>query len=300
MLKDLVEEQKKEIERQNAVINDLLKLYNNAVEYDRQKTVFFSNMVHELKTPLSVILGAIQLIEQKKSLTSSETKDTNKHFHTIRLNCYRLLRLINNILEITKIDSGYLKINPINYNIVSLIEAITQSVLPYAEQKGISLEFYTQVEEIITAVDIEKMERIILNLLSNAIKFTGSGGKVSVSIKRNKKKVQISVKDNGPGIPTSKQKEIFERFRQVGSSLTRESEGSGIGLSLVKSFVELHEGDIRVLSEEGKGSEFIVEIPERQCEAYEKAAPISKDKTDRIVEAINIEFSDIYATGALR
>jgi two-component system, cell cycle sensor histidine kinase PleC len=164
-----------------------------------------------------------------------------------------------------------------------------------SEQKGVLLEFDTESEEIITGVDVDKIERIILNLLSNALKFTASGGKVSVSLNTISNKVFISVKDTGLGIPTDMQKSIFERFKQIGSTLTKEFEGSGIGLSLVKSFVELHNGTINVMSEVNKGSEFIIELPITLASTDSENQVVEPKIHNKIIEAINIEFSDIYS-----
>jgi len=291
---------KNEIEKQNKLVNNLSNLYNNMAEYDNYKTEFFSNISHDLKTPLTVILGALQLIDQKKASISTERRKSNRHMQTIKHNCYRLLRLVNNILDISRIDSGYIKLNFVNVNIVYLIEEITQSVAPYAEQKGLSLEFDTETEEIITAVDIDKIERIILNLLSNAIKFTPCGGKIRVNTFERNNRVVFTVKDTGLGIPENMHSIIFERFRQADTSLTREYEGSGIGLSLVRSFVELHSGCISVISEENKGSEFIIELPVRQCELSKEYdySSNSQNIQSKIVEAINIEFSDIYSAAS--
>jgi len=298
-LENLVSCQQKEIEKQNNMINELARLHNDCMEYDRQKTEFFSNIIHELKMPLSVILGAIQLIEQRNCSNADEKCSYAKHIQTIKRNCYRLLRLVGNMLDIAKVDSGYAVLNLSNQNIVSLVEEITQSVAPYAYQKNLRLEFDTSDEEIITAVDVDKIERIILNLLSNAIKFSKAGGTVWVNLKKGNGKVFISVKDTGPGIPPDKQKKIFERFRQVNSPLTRAAEGTGIGLSLVKSFVELHNGVIRVESTEGKGSEFIVELPLRLASPEAEAATAKYAVHDRIIESIRVELSDIHVSGSL-
>lgn len=303
-LADLVDKQQKEIEKQNSTISELVQLNNNTLENDRLKTEFFSNTVHELKTPLSVILGALQLLEQKtleqKTLEqktvviSPEENVLLKHLATVKRNCYRLLRLIGNILDIVRIDSGYAVINPVNCNIVYLVEEITQSVLPYAQQKNIQLGFDTEHEEIITAVDVDKMERIMLNLLSNAIKYSKPGGKVEVKVWREKGYAVISVKDDGPGIPPDKQEVIFERFRQANISPLNEAKGSGIGLSLVKSFVELHNGNIKLKSMENKGSEFIVEIPIKLSKTFPKNGYCLEGSKNHVFEAINIEFSDIH------
>ena len=290
--------QLEEIEMQNKSIKNLSNLYDSTIQYDKDITDFFINITHELKTPLSVILGAIQLMELKNQPPYEEQDKSAGTHQIIRLNCYRILRLVNNLLDFARLDSGYLKLNPANCNIVGLVEDITQSVIPYARQKQLTLLFDTQHEEIVTAVDMEKIERVILNLLSNAIKFTGRGGQIKVTIHSMDSKVFISVKDTGIGIPGDKQKEIFERFQQVCSNKSREYEGSGIGLSLVKSFVDLHQGTISVTSEENQGSEFIISLPLRRLETHEEKPedPSVSDHRNKIEEAINIEFSSSIAS----
>jgi len=285
---------KEEYKKQSQIISNLTKLYDETLEMDRQKTEFFSNITHELKTPLSVVLGSIQLVEKKYSSTFSSHPDLYKQFRIIRHNCYKMLRLTNNILEISRIEAGYSRLNLENCNIVYLIEEIVQSIIPYAEQKELSVEFDTEEEEIITAVDIDKIERIFLNLLSNAIKYTERGGKVRVYIAKKTNHFTVSVKDNGPGIPECMQEEVFKRFQQVTSHLTKTNEGSGIGLSLVKTFVELHNGRISLISKEGEGSEFIVEIPLRKYSSEKSGCHSLNTDQSRIIEAVNIEFSDIY------
>lgn len=292
-----IDSQQKEIEKINKLMANLKVLYSDAIDYNSQKSDFFANLSHELKTPISIVLGAIQLIDQHKT-TTLERRRSSKQLQTIKQNCYRLLRLVNNILDISRIDSGFVKANMENCNIVYLIEEITQSVVPFAEQKDISLEFDTESEEIITAVDIDKIERIILNLLSNAIKFTSHGGKITVNVYSRDNRVLVSVKDTGPGIPKQMQAKIFERFQQVGSALTREFEGSGIGLSLVKSFVNLHNGLITVNSELNKGSEFILEFPIILCDQKTENTSQKVNPQNKIVEAIKTEFSDIYYVSA--
>ena len=289
----LIHEQQKEIESQGKSVKNLSMLYDSVLEYDKNKTEFFSNIIHELKTPLSVILGAIQLTEAKLQASGGEENGLMKNYRIIRQNCYRLIRLVNNLLDFARLDSGYLKLNLTNCNIVWFVEEIAQSVIPYARQKNIELVFDTQCEEIFTAVDMEKLERTVLNLLSNAIKFTGPSGSVFVNTYSSEGKAFISIRDTGIGIPAEKQREIFHRFQQVGSELSRENEGSGIGLSIVKSFVEMHQGDIKLKSTEGNGSEFIIELPVRHIEQeYKNDMP---DRQVKMVEAINIEFSTVHS-----
>jgi signal transduction histidine kinase len=217
----------------------------------------------------------------------------------IRQNAYRLLKLINNILDLTKIDTGFSEIALDNHNIVEVVEDVTLSVSQYVKSRGIELIFDTDIEEKIVACNDEKIERIMLNLLSNAIKYTKAGGTIKVDIKDLDTEVMISVQDTGIGMPNDKLEVIFERFRQVDELLTRRAEGSGIGLSLVKSLVEAHGGTISVSSTQGVGSEFVILLPSRMVEITEisnKHADIihNEDQMQREVERINIEFSDIY------
>jgi signal transduction histidine kinase len=267
-------------------------------EYDALKTQFFSNLSHELKTPLNIILASVQMIGSKHPAPCRcETYGyVEKYISMMRKNCYRLLRLINNLIDITRIDSGFLKFNFDNYNIVSIIEDITLSVVDFSESKGISVVFDTDIEEKIIACDPDKIERIMLNLLSNSIKFTPTGGNILVEVFDKENNILIKVTDTGIGIPEDKQSIIFERFRQVDSSMQREQEGSGIGLSLVKALVAAHSGDIYVQSKSGQGTEVTIELPVRTV--AEKNAKVVKTYDSQgmdKVQRINIEFSDIYS-----
>lgn len=207
------------------------------------------------------------------------------------------MKLINNLLDISKLDSGFIRLNCHNENVVSIVEDIALSLVPYVESKGIELIFDTNVEEKIMAVDSDKMERIILNLLSNAVKFTPPEGKIYVNVQCDDENVYIVVKDTGIGIPEDKLKVIFERFGQAGSTV-EENQGSGIGLYLAKSFVCLHGGEISVKSSRGGGSEFTVRLPVKIIE---------ENYTDKIdctnggeitcknkMDQINMEFADVY------
>ncbi|MCG8538644.1 MAG: PAS domain S-box protein [Clostridia bacterium] len=276
-----------------------VKLFNEAIEYDKLKTKFFANLSHELRTPLNVILGTIQILTlylKESSLQSKEQLINNK-VKVLKQNCYRLLRLVNNLIDITKIDAGFYELELQNHNIVHVVEEITLSVTEYAQQKKIRITFDTDIEEKLIACDPDKIERIMLNLLSNAIKFTHENGDILVDIFDKGKSIMISVKDTGIGIPKDEIKYIFEHFRQVDKSFTRNHEGSGIGLSLVKSLVEMHDGTITVKSEYGRGSEFIIELPARTLEDKESMIRENNgnELSDNLIEIINIEFSDIYS-----
>lgn len=270
------------------------KLLDEAIEYDRIKTEFLSNISHEFRTPLNVILSAIQLIKAQKDHTM-QLVSGSKYFIAIQQNCYRLLRLINNLIDITKIDTGFYDVKLQNFDIAGLVKEIVMSAGIFAENKGISVNYSSDVDKRVIACDPDQIERILLNLLSNAIKFTPCGGKIDVVFSDCGKSLKLSVKDTGVGIPVNKQKKIFERFHQIDKSLRKQSEGSGIGLSLVEALVEKHNGTISVISEPGKGSEFIVELPVRILACFESESNHGyRDYTNRHVERLNVEFSDIY------
>lgn len=202
---------------------------------------------------------------------------------------------MNNIIDTTKIDAGFMNVDLMNCNIVNIIEDVTLSVAQFIEGKGVTLIFDTDTEEKTMACDPDKIERIMLNLLSNAVKFTEVGGSIFVNIYDKDDKIAISVRDTGLGIASHKIDIIFERFRQVDKSLSRRCEGSGIGLSLVSSLVKMHGGTISVKSKLGVGSEFIVELPVKLCDENCKKEEITDMVRKTQIQKCNIEFSDIYS-----
>ncbi|NFA61918.1 PAS domain-containing sensor histidine kinase [Clostridium sporogenes] len=283
---------KVQVEKLEKDVQKNIELLNESREYNKLITEFLSNISHELKTPLNVIFTAVQLLGfyEKDANNDINYEKQDKYLKLIKQNCYRLMKLINNLLDTTKLDSGYLKLNLVNYNIVSLIEEITLSVASYAESKGINIIFDTDVEEKIIAVDPDKIERIILNLLSNAIKFTSPEGNIFVNIKDAEEHIHIHVKDTGVGMPSDKLESIFERFFQIDKTLKKNKEGTGIGLHLVKSFVEMHKGDVTINSELEKGTEFIIKLPAILCNENIESKNVVYEAN---IERINMEFSDI-------
>jgi len=268
------------------------KLLNETREYNALITEFLTNISHELKTPINVIYVALQTMNIY--FDDYSEKNINKcksYVKTMKQNCFRLMRLVNNLLDVTKLDSGFLTLNRVNDNIVRVVEDITLSVAAYIESKDIELIFDTDVEEKLMAFDHDKIERIILNLLSNAFKYSPSGGKILVRFEDKGSTIAISVKDEGDGVPEDKLDFIFERFGQVNRSLSRPNEGTGIGLYIVKSFVEMHGGKINVTSKEGVGSEFTIQLP---VELIQMEDHMKNTLFETNVERINIEFSDIY------
>lgn len=275
-------------ERKRAQI-DKVKL-QETLKYDKLKTEFISNVSHELKTPLNIILSTVQLLQYNYKDCNDE--QLIRYLNLTKINSYRLLRLINNLIDGTRIDVGNLKMNFGNYNIVKIVEDITMEAVEYVEGKGLTITFDTNVEEKIIGVDKDNIERIMLNLLSNAVKFSKKNGKIEVQVLDEGDIVKIKVLDDGKGISKEDQDKIFDKFVQVEQLFTRTHEGSGIGLSLVKSIVENHGGSIYVRSEVGVGSEFTVELPNilsKKPRGYNKHTINQVSSTEKV----KIEFSDI-------
>lgn len=282
--------QEKELENLKKDRERELKLYNDTKEFNIMITEFFTNISHELKTPVNVIYAAVQTMEL---YLKNESIDKCKFYlKTMKQNSLRMIRLINNLMDITKVDYGFVKLKKSKADIVELVEDISNSIIDYIKTKNIELVFDTEVEEKIMSFDCDKIERIMLNLLSNAFKYSPAGGKIYVNILDNEDSIEIKVKDEGMGIPQDKLNLLFKRFGQVDRSLSRNSEGTGIGLYLVKSFAEMHGGKVTVSSQEGKGSEFTVTLP---VVLESNSEDIDEELYKTNVERINIEFSDIYS-----
>ncbi|SKA00284.1 ATP-binding protein [Selenihalanaerobacter shriftii] len=273
------------------------KLLKEELEYNQLQAEFFANLSHELKTPLNLIFSALQMLNlyRKNNLNSNNNKSCGKYIDVINQNGYRLLRLVNNLVDITKIDSNSFTLNLQNCDIVNLIKDITYSVEDYIKHKDCILEFNSNISEVITACDPFNIERIMLNLLSNAIKFTDVGDQISVNMYKDDEDIFVSVKDTGIGIPKDKQKIIFKRFGQADKSFTRNSEGSGIGLAIVELLVKMHNGEITVNSEYQKGSEFIIKLPINVIEEDKKISSNNYfHSAEELIDRIDVEFSDIY------
>lgn len=276
-----------EIENKNKKLEQVVKL-------EIAKNEFFSNISHEFRTPINILLGTTQVLNKNIENNNIKLENLKKYSNYIRQNAYRLLRLVNNLIDINKMDMGAYNLRCSNQNIVNIIEDITLSVADYTKNNNINLVFDTDKEEIITYCDPDKIERIMLNILSNAIKYTPENGLIHVTINSNPEEISVLIKDSGVGIPSEKLNTVFDRFEQVDVSLNRKCEGSGIGLSIVKNLVHMHGGKIDVNSELGKGSEFIFTIPIKLREENNKEN-YDIDRKSKHVERCNIEFSDIYS-----
>ena len=282
----------KTLENLESDIEENIKVLNKTKEFNLLIRNFFTNMSHELKTPINVIYSGVQMITMDLQLPNENKILRSKaYLKTMKKNCLRIIRLINNFLDTTKLESGSIKLSKRNSDIVYTIENIVQSVASYLKDKNINIIFDTDIEEKIMSYDEEVIERILLNLLSNSIKFSNDRKDIYVTVSDKNDRIIIKVRDDGEGIPNSKLGIIFERFGQANSSLSRECEGTGIGLYLVKSFVELHGGTIEILSEEGFGCEAIIELPAQLVEDKDYTIKVIGETNEQKIER---EFSDIY------
>jgi signal transduction histidine kinase len=280
----------------NQEIIEKEKQIDQAVEYSKIKTEIFANMSHEMRTPLNVIHTTNQLLKvySDKGIIGGKETNIDKYISIMNQNCHRLMKLVNNLIDITNIESGFYRLNYKKVNIVSLIENITMSIESYANEKALELIFDTESEETVIECDPDAIERIMLNLLSNAVKFSKNGDSIYVNVKIDDGNIYVEVEDTGIGIPEDKLESIFSRFVQVDKSFTRQNEGSGIGLAIVKALIELHNGSIEVKSDLNNGSKFRISLPEKAGKNVIVEDDEYNENINEKIEKVEIEFSDIY------
>lgn len=253
-LESIVKERTSELERKNLKI----------MEMDQMKTRFFSNVSHEFRTPLTLIINPLEDFLVDRDLPSYK-KDTLEMMHR---NAVRLLGLVNQLLDLSKIDAGSMKLSLTYYDLHKVLRLIGRSFLPLAERKKIKYNLSIPEKPLNCFFDRDKVEKIMANLLSNAFKFTPEHGKIEclllskeTSSGSDVRFVELTVKDTGPGIPCEQLEKIFDRFYQVEDGWRKETSGTGIGLSLVKELAALQHGEIRVASDLKTGSNFTVRLP---------------------------------------
>lgn len=275
------------------ILSDITERKNLQIELDNMKLDFFANLSHELRTPINLILSSLQVLYLRMDKLDNDTYAYfDKYLSIITQNGRRLLKLVNNLIDTTKLDSGCFDYNPKNKDLISCVENICMSISEFVNSNGMKIIFDTNTEEHIMGFDQDHMERILLNLISNAIKFNKVNGEIFINIDCGED-IKIRVKDTGIGIPEDKLEAVFGRFEQVKSKFKKDREGSGIGLSLVKSLVEMHSGKIRVESILNEGSEFIISLPNRLVEESENYIVEDKQCLNN-VNLMDVEFSDIY------
>ncbi|GAB3320019.1 hypothetical protein GCM10027299_13320 [Larkinella ripae] len=257
----LVARQKEQLEQTVRERTDQLQRQTDKLqEMDAYKSRFFTNLTHEFRTPLTLILGPAEQV-----LAQTAESQTRQQVELIQRNASRLLRLINQLLDLSKLEAGKMSLSTAPGDLVSLVRGTLQSFESVATQKAITLQFTTTQPQLVVHFDQDKLEKILYNLLSNALKFTPAGGAVWVSLagddSRPESGIQLSIQDTGVGIPAAKQPYVFDRFYQADVSDTREQEGTGIGLALTKELVDLHGGSLHLSSREGFGTLVVVQLP---------------------------------------
>lgn len=270
------------------LINKIIRLS----ECKKAQEEFVLNISHDLRSPLNIILSILQCYKDEyKDIKSGG--QYQEHMESIKRNAYKILKLVNNLIDTTKLEKNHYSINRENLDVINLIEWNISSMDKYAKQKDISLVFDTNVEECVMALDPEAVDRIIMNLISNAIKFSPQGSCIYINAWKSINQLTISIKDQGIGIPKDEQKSIFNRFVQSSKNKKNEHTGSGIGLDLVRYLTKAHNGSVELRSEENIGSEFIIKLPIEileESEAVKNKCLNAKSK----VEVLEVEFSDIY------
>lgn len=243
------EELQSEKKKTELQAQELLKL-------DKAKSQFFTNITHEFRTPLTLIIGPLlRLLKPDRDITGEETRF---EIERVLRSSHRLQRLIDQILDVSKLEAGELKLNVQSTDLVHFVRSLLLLFQPLAEEQEQSLELNTKLTESLVHLDSDALEKILANLISNAIKFTPRKGRILIELEETEAECIIKVHDSGIGIQPEKVAHVFDRFYQADDSSTRVAEGSGIGLALVKNLVELHKGSIEVSSEVAKGSVFTI------------------------------------------
>ncbi|AOY76056.1 ATP-binding protein [Clostridium formicaceticum] len=239
-----------------------VKLQKETERLTKSREEYFATISHELRSPITIIHSVVQMLKSEY-YTRHLTDGTKRLVSKVEKNTLRLLRLVNNFLDITRAEAGFMKLTLTNTNLVTYTDFIVESILPIGEKKNIEIDFSYDCSTATIALDVEKYERILLNLLSNAFKFTESNGKIQVYIQEDEEYMKVGVKDSGIGIAQEEVDKIFNRFYIAEHINKGEHRGTGIGLSLVKKLMEFMGGKIEVYSQKGNGSEFILFFPKK-------------------------------------
>jgi signal transduction histidine kinase/DNA-binding response OmpR family regulator/ligand-binding sensor domain-containing protein len=293
-LEQIVKERTKEIKEKNL---QLVEQSKKLEEIDKVKSRFFANISHEFRTPLTLIMGPLE--QMLSGDIENETAQKKKLALMLR-NSHRLLDLINQLLELSKFESGKVILQAGRQNIIPFLKGCVASFDSVANKNELDLTFHAEEENITLYFDPGKLEKVIFNLLSNAVKFTPTGGNITLKAAKNPAKaanftsgfVEISVCDTGPGIPGEQLVHIFNRFFQLDSTYEHYQKGSGIGLAIAKELIELHHGEIEARSVEGEGTEFIIRLPmgDSHLNPKEIVQPSEKPYKYKNIEEIPVLF----------
>jgi len=291
-------------------LKDSIKEKNNSLaeqteklkESDKLKSQFFANISHEFRTPLTLILGLLN-----KQIDNSESDVLIQDSITMKRNANRLLQLINQLLDLSKLEAGELKLTLVKTNVIPTIKNTVLLYESLGHEKNVNIvfndnpiEIYKKHKSIVAFFDEEKLQKVISNLISNAVKFSPKNSKVEVFVKNKNEVLDVSISNTGEKIPSDKLPFIFNRFYQVDGESTRESEGTGIGLALVKELVELHYGQVSVKSTKAKTT-FSIRIPLKETYFGKDAITkvIDNNKEPKVIPSANFNKSDITLTKEL-
>lgn len=261
-----------------------LKEKQEELKYTKLKNNFFRNLSHELKTPLNLIFSSLQMME----MYNKDNQKMEEYIDITKQNSYRLMRIINNLLDLNKIENDSFNLNLENVDIIELSRNLKNSIKCHVKNENKDLVFKPYTDSKIIACDSYKIERALLNFLSNAIKFTNENDKISIIIEKNENYIDIIIKDTGIGMKEEKKDIIFEEFGQIDDSLSRNHEGTGLGLSISKSIIELHDGKIEMESQYRKGTTFTIKLPDKHLK-NEKI----KNNYQNEINLIKLELSDV-------
>jgi signal transduction histidine kinase len=268
----------------------LRKSYEKYIKEEQLKDEFYSNISHELRTPINLIFSALQV--NGIYLNDKNNNAIAKNNRTIKQNCLRLIRTINNFIDANKISEGYFIPNKQVYNIVDIVENISLACKKYIDRIENTIVFDSVGEEIYAKVDRDMIERIMLNILSNCVKYGKNGATILVNINIIEDKIQIIINNNLYMINETIRPYIFDKFSKLNRAFNREKEGSGLGLFLAKALIELNDGTIEVNSSIEEGTEFIITIPVYITDSIVEETKIVE--LESISEKVDTEFSDIY------
>lgn len=266
--------------------DELIELAKYLKKKNMLQENFMLNIAHDLKNPINVIVSILQCMDKKQ-----QTNKNIEYMELIRRNSLKMIKLIDNLINTTKLEGNYYNFNKKNVDVINIIESTISSIAKYAKQKNIDLIFDTNVDECIMSIEPQCLDRIVMNLISNGIKFSPNNSKIFINAIVKGDILELSFKDNGIGIAKEEQKRIFDRFVQVSKQKESENCGSGIGLDLVSSITVALGGKITLKSKEGQGSEFILNLPIKVEENEEICREFVKRDN---VQMLEIEFSDIY------
>ena len=288
-LEETVAELKKTIKDKDMLYDD----FEKKTKQEEIKNEILANISHEFKTPVNVIYSAVQtqdLIKEKASID-----EIVKYNKIIKQNCNRLTRLINNFIDTSRFNKDTVKGEFVCKNIVEITEYLTMAVVPFAKSKRLNLIFDTSDEEMYCLIDKELYDRLILNLLSNSIKYSRTNGNIKVELSDLGEYIQILVEDDGIGIDKYHLKEIFSRFERVDKSYSRNTEGCGLGLNIVKNIVSIHEGTIDVQSKKEEGTKVFIKLPKYEGDIDDNIEGCHRLEDNKYVKyEVEVEMSDIY------